>query len=103
MRRAEDIINIDFQGWPVYKSSLREIIKSICKYDEEEEIYYIEESNPILDIYPTTLEDDGMGYGVRPQYITEVVINSDDEDNSKNFCHVFIETKNDTSLKNETD
>ena len=63
----ENIIGIDFQGWPIYKLTIRDIIEQFGfqKIKNEGNIYWrIEDNNPILDISPNVLTDDGMGYGV---------------------------------------
>lgn len=70
------IINYDFQGWPVVKMSLRDILEQLRKsgvfaYDVDSATYFIRDDSPVLDIYPTVLEDDGMGYGINERFITE--------------------------------
>lgn len=60
------ILGNDFQGWPIKAQTLREILDELGI-----EIKSI--SNPeLLDCYPLLLQDDGMGYGVDPMFITEV-------------------------------
>lgn len=70
-------IGTDFQGWPVYALTLREILNRLGFEEDTETITLIkgEEANRLLDSYPYLLEDDGMGYGVMAEYITEA--NSD--------------------------
>ena len=63
----ENIIGIDFQGWPIYKLTIRDIIEQLGfqKIENEGNIYWrIEDNNSILDISPDVLTDDGMAYGV---------------------------------------
>lgn len=64
----------DFQGWPVKAHTLREILLSLGFEEDSETITLIkgEENMKLLDSYPRLLEDDGMGYGVNEEYITEV-------------------------------
>ena len=64
----------DFQGWPVKAHTLREILLSLGFEEDTETITLIksEETNKLLDAYPHLLEDDGMGYGINEEYITEV-------------------------------
>ena len=62
----DNIIDYDFQGWPIRKMTVREILERLGVTD------YKIENERILDLYPCLLEDDGMGYGVNTQYITEV-------------------------------
>lgn len=66
-------IGTDFQGWPVYAMTLREILERLGFEEDSETITLIksEETNRLLDAYPYLLEDDGMGYGIRGEYITE--------------------------------
>ena len=66
-------IGTDFQGWPVYAMTLREILECLGFEEDSETITLIksEEANRLLDAYPYLLEDDGMGYGVKGEYITE--------------------------------
>ena len=66
-------IGTDFQGWPVHALTLREILKRLGFEEDSETITLIkgEEVNRLLDSYPYLLEDDGMGYGVKGEYITE--------------------------------
>ena len=66
-------IGTDFQGWPVHALTLREILERLGFEEDSETITLIkgEEANRLLDSYPYLLEDDGMGYGVKGEYITE--------------------------------
>ena len=60
--------------WPIYAYTLREILKELG-FEEDDKTFTLiknEESNVLLDSYPITLEDDGMGYGVNPMFITEI-------------------------------
>jgi hypothetical protein len=74
-------IGTDFQGWPINAMSLMDILKQIG-FKETKDGLLISKNNPLLDAYPHLLMDDGMGYGVDPQYITEIDIESY-EDNIK--------------------
>lgn len=60
--------------WPIYAYTLREILKELGFEEDNKTITLIknEETNKLLNSYPITLEDDGMGYGVEPRFITEV-------------------------------
>ena len=76
MKRKENIIDYDFQGWPEYKMTLREILESLglsleVRADVEEG-YFISSKNPMLDKYPVIFHDDGMGYSPTIEYITDV-------------------------------
>jgi hypothetical protein len=69
----EEIINYDFQGWPIRKMSLKDILEysGLFTHDIEKSIYFINDDAPVLNIYPTTLEDDGMGYGINEKFISD--------------------------------
>ena len=86
MTRDEDIISYDFQGWPVYKMTLREILIEMGSLQENGLIGF-KTDDPILDVYPKVLEDDGMGYGVNARYITEASVDRED----KSFISIFAE------------
>ena len=69
--KEENIINFDFQGWPIKKMPLKEILERLGIYD-----YKIQDEK-LLDTCPLLLTDDGMGYGVSEAYITEVNVAGD--------------------------
>jgi len=85
MKKDEDIISYDFQGWPNYKMTLREILKSLGA-NVDNGVIGFKEKDPILDIYPKILEDDGMGYGVNERYVIDSYC-----DEEKNFINMFAE------------
>jgi len=64
------IIGKDFQGWPVYAKTLREILTELG-FEEKDGKFSIDANNELLDAYPRLLEDDGMGYGINEEVITE--------------------------------
>ncbi len=82
-------IGTDFQGWPVNALTLREILHKLGFEEDSKTITLVkgEDSNKLLDSYPLTLEDDGMAYGIKPMFITEVdnEIYEDDESNLNVF------------------
>ena len=92
--KKEDIIDFDFQGWPVYKMNIRSILKSFG-FECEDGKWIIDDADPTLDIYPCVLEDDGMGYGVNEQCITSVDVF---ENGGKRYCNVFVEKPNEKVL-----
>lgn len=63
-------IGYDFQGWPVKMLTLREILEELG-FTEKDGRFGIDNNDELLDAYPVTVEDDGMGYGIEPQYIVE--------------------------------
>ena len=88
----ENIIDYDFQGWPIRKMTVREILERLGVTD-----YKIEDEH-ILDLYPRLLEDDGMGYGVNTQYITEVSYGDDYVNMFRNFKVYRIEEYEEANL-----
>lgn len=86
----QDIIGFDFQGWPVYKQTVRDMLESFgLKLIDGK--WQIEDTDPILDVYPLKLNDDGAGYGVNQEYIIEVGAHHADERCNKDFCTIFTE------------
>jgi hypothetical protein len=82
-------IGTDFQGWPVKAYTVEEILRQIGA-EESDSVFIIKKDNPILKAYPRLLEDDGMAYGVNPQYVTEV----DTEIYDKNIIGIeYVEDK----------
>lgn len=79
------IINYDSQGWPIYKMSLKDIIATFMNYNPVDKAYWIKEDDPKLQLYPRTLEDDGMGYGINEKNITSFDFVKGE------FLNVFIE------------
>lgn len=78
-------IGTDFQGWPINALTLREILHRLGFEEDSETITLIkgEDNNELLDSYPLTLEDDGMAYGIKPMFITEVDNETYKDDESK--------------------
>lgn len=60
-------IGKDFQGWPICKLTFKELLDELGLVDENGEVH-IEANNPILNIFPIRVCDDGMGYGIDDQY-----------------------------------
>ena len=55
---------------------------------EQDGVVGFKSDDKTLDIYPTILEDDGMGYGVDAKYITEALNCS-----SEGYVNMFIDTE----------
>ena len=87
MRKTEDIVCYDFQGWPEYKMNLREILLALGGQQDGNFIKF-PSNTPLMDIYPRILVDDGMGYGVDENVIVSVDIDSQDE-----YINIFRERK----------
>ena len=71
MNRIEDIVYYDFQGWPEYKMNLREVLMALGGKVEGDTISF-DLKDPLMDVYPRILADDGMGYGVDENVIVSV-------------------------------
>ena len=95
MTRDEDIISYDFQGWPNYKMNLREILEELGATVENGVIGF-KTDNPVLDIYPRVLHDDGMAYGVDPRYITEAFADMEDK-----YINIFAEPEIEDEKEND--
>lgn len=78
MRKTEDIVCYDFQGWPEYKMNLREILLALGGQQDGNFIKFASDA-PLMDIYPRILVDDGMGYGVDENVIVSVDIDPQNE------------------------
>ncbi|MBQ7423876.1 MAG: hypothetical protein IJV19_03925 [Prevotella sp.] len=87
MNRKEDIVYFDFQGWPEYKMSLREILMALGGIVEGNTISF-DQKDPLMDVYPRILVDDGMGYGVDENVIVSVSFGKD-----RNYINIFREKK----------
>ena len=57
--------------WPINAMNLKEILENL-EFENDGEKLFIKLDNPILKAYPVLLEDDGMGYGINEQFISEV-------------------------------
>lgn len=75
-------IGIDFQGWPINVLTLREILQRLGFIEYLPGEFTIGNLE-LLDSYPLTLEDDGMAYGIKPMFITEVDNETYKDDESK--------------------
>ena len=87
MRKTEDIVCYDFQGWPEYKMNLREILLALGGQQDGNFIKF-PSNTPLMDICPRILVDDGMGYGVDENVIVSVDIDSQNE-----YINIFREHK----------
>ena len=98
MIEKNNIIAFDFQGWPVEKMSLEDIVKRIGGvYNPDTKKYEIECTDKLKRV-PIVYEDDGMAYGVNPKYITEVDVSTEEPQ-----LWLDVEDKNiDVYLEDET-
>lgn len=60
-------IGKDFQGWPICKLTFKELLDELGLVDKNGEIH-IKADDPILNIFPIRVCDDGAGYGIDDQY-----------------------------------
>ena len=54
--------------WPIYAKTLKEILEELGCIEIDNGVFKISEE--LLNSYPVTLQDDGMGYGVNEMYLT---------------------------------
>lgn len=85
MQIKEDLMYYDFQGWPVFKMNIKEILEALGGKIENNKIVF-ELNDPIMEVYPTSYIDDGMAYGVEACKIIEV---SRFEDNGELCVNFF--------------
>lgn len=86
--KYKDVIGTDSQGWPLYKLNLRDILIQLGANIVNGRIGF-DENNCILDIYPTRLIDDGMGYGVGEQYVVDAEVFQCE--NEEPIIHIWTE------------
>jgi hypothetical protein len=90
-------IGTDFQGWPINAMTLREILEQLGIMSLDD----VTANHPLLDAYPVILEDDGMGYGINPKYITTVDSDTYDDINLKHkVFNIFAEQKHESKVDN---
>ena len=87
MNRIEDIVYYDFQGWPEYKMNLREVLMALGGKVEGDTISF-DLKDPLMDVYPRILADDGMGYGVDENVIVSVSFGQ-----QRDYINIFREKK----------
>ena len=87
MQRKEDLVTYDFQGWPVFKKTLKEFLIYIGGIENEDGSITFN-NKELLDCYPLIYTDDGMGYGVNESYIVEA-----DKYFDEPAISIFIEPK----------
>ena len=67
------LLGFDFQGWPIYAQTLKEILEHLGFEDDGEKVFlkHSKENDILLASFPRILTDDGMGYGVNEEYVCE--------------------------------
>ena len=88
MDNKENIINYDYQGWPEFKMSIKDILERFGAVLNPETNKWEIENNEKLNVFPTILEDDGMGYGVNPKYIIDI-----DYKGEVDYCNIWSDVK----------
>ena len=76
----DEIVGYDFQGWPLYQLRVISLLRAMGMSDDI--INQIPED--ILTSTITTLEDDGMGYGINEECIVNCAI-----DKNKNIVYLW--------------
>ena len=87
MKRIEDIVYYDFQGWPEYKMNLREVLVALGGKVEGDAISF-DLKDTLMDVYPRILVDDGMGYRVNENVIVSISFGK-----RRNYFNIFRERK----------
>lgn len=88
-RDRKALVGYDFQGWPIFKMTLKEVLLCLGGKEENGKIVF-DVNDPALAVYPKLLEDDGMGYGVNEQCIVEAdTFKSNDESDDKIYVNIF--------------
>lgn len=85
-RNKEALVGYDFQGWPIFKLTLKELLLGLGGQEEDGKIVFYE-NNPAMSIYPSLLQDDGMGYGVNEECIVEASAFYDED--GKHYVNIF--------------
>ena len=86
----KNIIGVDWQGQPIQKLTLKDILIQLGAKTIDNKVCF-DINNPILNLYPTRLADDGMGYGVDEQYIIWSDLNYDDD--GQQYIRIWTESK----------
>lgn len=89
----KNVINFDFQGWPIEKMFVREFVKNLgFVLNPETNKWELPDTDQVMNAPIVTLEDDGMGYGVREMYITEMHVSDGvNAGEQGKICYAFRE------------
>ena len=87
MNEREKLVGYDFQGWPICKMNLKEILCA-CGATKKDGKLFFDLDDPVLNVCPTILTDDGMGYGVDDNCIVDA--GRFTESNNKNEDIIYI-------------
>ena len=97
MIERNDLIGYEPQGWPIFKMNLEEILIALGGEIIDDKIIF-KKTSDFSKIYPVVLTDDGMGYGVDPNYITEI-----DSYKSDGITHINIFRESKPSKEEQED
>ena len=89
-----EAVGIDFQGWPIYRLTLRELLGQLGATLDDCGRVGFEDGDPILDLYPRVFEDDGMGYGVNEKCIITA-------DHGDEYINIFVDVKDEQFRRDE--
>jgi len=97
----DQIFSYDSQGWPLYKQTIRDFLIGFgLDYNEETNMWQISDDDKRLDCVVRRLCDDGMGYGVNEEFVSEV---SSFPMEDGYWCNMFTEPEVDNiEIWNET-
>lgn len=70
------MIGYDWQGWPVFRMNLKEILLALGGTIDGNMVTF-DVGNPMMSAYPRILVDDGMGYGVDESAVVSVDANEE--------------------------
>ena len=87
MQRKEDLIGYDFQGWPIFKQNLEELLLDLGGKIIDNKIVF-DKNSPYLKEYPTIFIDDGMAYGTDKSYS---ICAECFKDGNKHYINIFRE------------
>ena len=102
-------ISVDFQGWPIKAMTLGELLERFGLHIDET----IDNTKcfisglvdkSMIDAYPMILEDDGMGYGIKPKYVTEISkeIYNDERGIKENVFNIFADYQENSPSQDQT-
>lgn len=86
MNNREALVDYNFQGWPVFKMNLREVLLALGGRPEGNLIVF-DEGSTLMSAYPRVLMDDGMGYGVDDSAVVAISVFASD-----GIVNIFRET-----------
>ena len=72
-----ECIGKDFEGWPIYKLTLREILQKFGATLDACGKVGFDDDDPTLDKYPEFFIDDGMGYSPYSYSVISAITNKE--------------------------